>query len=357
MKRITGVVFLFLFIVTNGYADTTVGFSCIEDTAEKSQFFPEIQASARKINQAVCDAILAPTRKSITEGFPRDEVAAFGGLVKNSVDARFGTVKLDALQKQLLYFEAILATGDRYPKAMPRFNVEKSIDPRDPKIFYYFSGNQKEQGFLTEKEEKKCEAEATLKAPCSVVLMQLDLAIFPYQRNANAFTAHDTQAKLGELSKQWDSYFEGARAQSFVDIAITTLIERSHFKTDHLVGPPERQWFVLHPNVVVENVEAGPDGENTKLALTIEWIGVNWWRDSVIGMPFGISLTSLYSDRPEVNDVGHGVSLYFDNKYMIGYANHGGKNGIFVSMDLLKLFEDKTKEAERYRENIKGLLE
>ena len=189
-------------------------------------------------------------------------------------------------------------------------------------------------------------------------------AIYPYQENANAFTAYETRVKLTALAKDWDSYFDHARAQTFADIALTTWIEGGHFKKGYLVGPPDRQWFALHPNFVLENVEAAPDGENSKISLSIEWIGVNWWQNSVIGIPFGVSLTSLYSDRAGVEDVGHGVTLYFDNKYAIGYANHskgkydlsGDAVGYYVSVDLLQSFESKTKQVVRYRDRISGIL-
>jgi hypothetical protein len=358
VRHVIAVSFLFLAFSVNGYAEPTETFSCKTDDAKKSDFFPDIQATARKINQAVCDALLPPIRKSLTDESLRDEVAAFGSMVKASVTARFkdGPAPLATqLTKQLKHFEDALAIRGRYPRVMPSFDVQKAPGPRDLIQFYYFFDDDRlEEGHLTKEDEKACEENAAFKAPCSVVLLQLKQAIYPYQLNATAFSAHDTYLKLGALSRQWDSYFEGARSQSFVDIALTSLFERKHFKSDTLVGPPERQWFLLHPNLVVENIQAAPDGENSKLALTIEWIGVNWWRDSLIGIPFGVSLTSLYSDRPGVRDVGHGVSLYFDNKYVVGYANHGGKNGVFVSMDVLKLFEDKTKQAERYRDWIKA---
>lgn len=362
MNRIIGIIFLSLVVSINANAqdsadESKIKFSCFKDTAKDSVYFREIQISARMINQAICNAILIPTRKSITDGFPRDEVAAFGGLVKKDASAKFGSVHLNKLEEQLNYFETTLSSGELYPEAMPTFNVQKGTDPREPNYYYFFTGDQKEQGVLTPEEDQKCQADIKLKAPCLTVLEQLDEAVFPYQRNANAFTAYDTRAKLNTLSQQWDSYFESARAQTFADIAVTTLFERNHFKRDYLVGPPDRQWFVLHPNLVLENVEAASDGENTNVALSIEWVGINWWENAIIGIPFGASLTSLYSDRPGVNDIAlFGVTLYFDNKYAIGYARHGGDDGFFVSMDLLKAFEDKTKQVGRYKDRIRNIL-
>ena len=64
-------------------------------------------------------------------------------------------------------------------------------------------------------------------------------------------------------------------------------------------------------------------------------------------------MTSVYSDRPGVKSVGHGVTLYFDNKYMIGYANHDGQDGFYASMDFLKVFESKKTQVDRYRSRLK----
>jgi len=50
----------------------------------------------------------------------------------------------------------------------------------------------------------------------------------------------------------------------------TTLMEYRHIQTDRLVGPPDRQWFVLHPNVVIENIAAAPDNDQLGGAVMIE---------------------------------------------------------------------------------------
>lgn len=344
-------------------AANKIEFSCKEDTAAVSKYFPEILKSARNLNQIICDAILVP----ITDGFPLAEVSAFGVFVKKRVNDVLKHVDvngdekndLNMLQQQLDHFEATLATGYPYPQAMPRFYVNKSASgARDKKYTYFFGGAQDEkQGTLEPTEDKNCRADYSLDTLCSTVLLDLDAAIEPYQFNANTFTAYDTRVKLTALAGDWDSYFDLARTQTFFDITVTTLLERNHFKKDYLVGPPKRQWFVLHPNVVFEFVNDAPEGDKFTPALSIEWAAVNWWRDSIIGIPFGVSLTSLYSDRPEVKSVGHGVTLYFDNKYMLGYANHDGQDGFYASMDLLKMFANKKKQIGRYRDRIKKIVD
>lgn len=322
---------------------------CRED-AQESTFFPGIQAAARRINRDVCDAVTLPTGRAVGAAIARDDLAVFGALVKEEANRRLGEVRLEKMDQQLDYFETTLKEGRLYP----RFLVQKGAGgPADPKHFYYFTSNQQNQGTLTASDDARCTQRPDLNAPCLAVLKDLDQAIYPYQRNVNAYNAHQTKVKLSLLSKEWDAYFDSARAQSFADVAATTLLERRHFEKRYLVGPPARQWFVLHPNVVMEYAEGAPAGDKLKPALIVEWIGVNWWRDSLLRIPVGISLATLYADRPGVKGVGHGVTLYLDNKYAIGYAYHDGESGVYFSYDLLKLFEDKQKQAERYRDLIR----
>lgn len=362
MKRIVGLILIALVSSINAYAQDQVDnneikFSCKKDTTEDSKFFPEIQMAARKLNQAICDSILAPTSDSITDGFPKDQVTSFGMLVNRNASYKFEKVNFDIMNEQLKYFEETLSTGELYPKSMPILNVIKgATGPRDKEFYSYFTGNTDNQIKIAKGDNEKCLSPNTFEVPCSSVLKDLNDAIYPYQHNANAYTAFDTRVKLTALAKDWDSYFETARAQTFADITITTWFEKRHFKKDYLVGPPERQWFILHPNIALEFVDGAPDGEKFKAALYIEWIAVNWWKDSFIGIPFGVSLSSIYSDRPDVEGIGHGVTLNFDNKYVIGYSNHDGEHGFYVSLDVLKLFENKKKQANRYREQIKVLL-
>jgi hypothetical protein len=134
-------------------------------------------------------------------------------------------------------------------------------------------------------------------------------------------------------------------------------MEKKHFYKDYLVGPPKRQWHAIQPGVVIENVSDAEDGENVEYSLAMEWIGINWWEDSIIGIPLGVSLVSIYADRSTVNDVGHGVMFHFDNKYSVGVSDHDGDTGIFVTMDLLKLFMDKKKNIVTYREKIHSIQE
>lgn len=358
MKRLL-IIVVFAFVSSQAYGQEmakpdAIKFECRTEQTQ-SRFFPEIQAAARRLNQAVCDALSLPVRATIPNVFPDGELPKYGIFVKEKAGLKFRNITSAAmttfnskLNVQLEYFDKTLQTGSRYPS----FAAERGDLPGADGTFY-FDGNQEKAGTVTAVQEDVCRER--LQEPCSEVLDDLALAINPYQINVNAFSAYETRQKLAILAKDWDAYFVTGRAQSFADITLTTVFERKHFEKGFLVGPPARQWFVLHPNIVAEYASGAPSGERLRSALVIEWFGVNWWHDTVIKIPFGISVASLYSDRPGVKGVGHGFTIYVDNKYSIGYANHDGENGYYISFDLLKLFEDKKKQAERYQDQIKKL--
>jgi hypothetical protein len=100
---------------------------------------------------------------------------------------------------------------------------------------------------------------------------------------------------------------------------------------------------------VIENVDAALEGDQTKEALLIEAVGVNWWSERPWYMPSGGSLVALYSDRSATADVGYGVAVHFRGVYTVGYAVHDGDDGVFISVDLLKFFQDKRKIISTYQ--------
>jgi hypothetical protein len=321
-----------------------------KDTAPDSKLFQEIQAEARRLDQLVIKAIMVPTRQSVEAGFPIDGVRAFGQLVRTDVKGKLVPHNFDKLEPQLDYFATALTRGERYPETLPEFIVEQvSLT----ELQYLFTGdvdaNTATLLLTADPAIRVHTAQGEVPTTREEALKSLREAILPYKRNAAAFTAYETRVQLLALADDWDAYFEKGRPQTFWDIAVTTLIEYKHLKKDQLVGPPKRQWFVLHPNVVIENVDAAPDGDQLGGAIAIEWIGVNWWN---LKVPIGVSVTSLYSDRPGVDDVGHGITLYFANKYCIGWANHGGDHGFYVSIDALKLIDSKKAKLEQYRDNL-----
>jgi hypothetical protein len=194
------------------------------------------------------------------------------------------------------------------------------------------------------------------------VFLDLKGAINDYQVNAGEKRLETELAKLQNEAYQWDVYFQQGRAQTWLDLLLSTTIHRSNtdWKTKKSLAPPSTQYFLLHPNAVLEYVDAAPDGDQLKGAISVEWIGINWWKGIPIPgtdkfLPIGISATSLYSDRPNIDDVGHGVTFYLWNKYALGYSNHGGDHGVFLSMDLMQAFDKADQKRAAYTAILKGL--
>ncbi len=159
--------------------------------------------------------------------------------------------------------------------------------------------------------------------------------------------------QLNLYSTQWQNYYTKARSQTFIDILLNSYINRKDYQKGQPVSPPSEQWFALHPSIVLEYVDGATDGEQFKEALVVEWFGYNNWDSS---LPLGVSLVTLYSDRASVDDVGHGLMFHVDNNYSIGVTKHDDEAGIFITVDLLKLFEDKQSNYKRQVSKIKGYL-
>ncbi|MDD1782439.1 hypothetical protein LRP49_14805 [Enterovibrio sp. ZSDZ35] len=155
----------------------------------------------------------------------------------------------------------------------------------------------------------------------------------------------------------WDTYFDEARSQTFLDRMVTARFNRDALKSNEFVLPPKYQYFFLHPSVLMEYVDKAADGNQFEAALAVEWFGINSWQ-SCFGSDFacGASLVSTYSDRAGVDDVGHGLMLHIDNSYSFGATTRDGDVGYFVTVDLLKLFEDKKTEVKAWQDRAQEVL-
>lgn len=153
------------------------------------------------------------------------------------------------------------------------------------------------------------------------------------------------------FNKAWDEYFTTAREQTYFDIAATQLLYSVFVEENHeFVGPPNFQVFFMRPNIVVENVGAAVDGDEISEALALELFGINFWQEDSCGFfSCGVSLTLNYADRAGVKSSGYGLMFHIENKYSIGVTKHGDDNGIFVTVDLLKFFQDKKETLKRFR--------
>ena len=184
-------------------------------------------------------------------------------------------------------------------------------------------------------------------ADCAVVTDEFISYYTSAQRAYSSIAVGAVIQNIAALRKRWDPFLETMRGQTTLELAINGW----WFKRDETTtfsAPPSKQWIVLHPVLLVENVSAAVDGEKTKEALGVELFGVNWWEQDKWYIPSGASVIAMYSDRQDVDDWGYGAALHFKSVYTLGYTYRDGDSGIFVSLDLLKLFQDKNAAFRSY---------
>jgi hypothetical protein len=162
--------------------------------------------------------------------------------------------------------------------------------------------------------------------------------------------AIELSKRLDLLEARWNAFYEESKSQMFWEMLANGAIFQRNNKAYQFSEPPSWQLVLMHPSVVVENVEDAIDGDQFKEALMLEAIGVDWWQQDKWYLPSGGALIAVYSDRLGVDDWGYGVSLNFRSKFTIGVAGHGDDRGIFMTIDLTKLLQDKKKTIDNYRE-------
>jgi hypothetical protein len=154
--------------------------------------------------------------------------------------------------------------------------------------------------------------------------------------------------KIQQDNEEWQHFFKSGKTMLPLDFVLTDWLEARHYKetpeyADGQVGPPKRQWFLLHPAVAMEHVNSAPDGQQLKPILQLELVGVNWWRPQdrpfsalpLLNALSGISLMTTYADRSGVKDVGGGILFVFNNSLTVGVSRYGDRTGLSLSTDLL----------------------
>ncbi|MFA3789792.1 hypothetical protein AB6T38_01600 [Aliiglaciecola sp. SL4] len=155
-------------------------------------------------------------------------------------------------------------------------------------------------------------------------------------------------------NKAWTNYFTNSRSQTSLDIFVNTLYYRNELKKETYVGPPDKQYFFIHPSLIMHYSKNAAKGERMQEALAIEWFGVNYWNRPT---PIGWSIISTYADRASVKSVSHGIMVHVNNNYSFGFTTNSDKeHGIFVTFDLLKLFEDTKSNYKSYVSSAKDYL-
>lgn len=223
-----------------------------------------------------------------------------------------------------------------------RFSLEYRSSTAELTYRFYEKGDQSLQ------QAKVCQAMGF--SSCDKALEDLSLAIEPYNYFIKEGHTANVIKSLNKLNREWDSFSERSRYQTFIDKWLTTEIYSDQLNGKEWSMPPKYQYFLMHPSVVLDHFDSAEKGTQSEPGLAIEWIGINKWNGK---FPMGVSLASVYADRSAGKRIGHGLMLHFDNSYSIGFANRGsGDNSVFINLNLFNWFTEKQDKYQTYKDKI-----
>jgi hypothetical protein len=339
-------------------------FACDEsivsvDPDNKSKFFRNIQHEALRVNNVFCNHL------NNAPDVPPEILKDFGSFLENSLAATdFGSAGMNAdVTSAMRIMSGALGEMRSTRFRMPDFDVEEMGDDFDFAFFYSVSVLEENNFEPDEVQRESCKerfANVSMEEPepeCLEVFEDLSNAIGPYKRGYQAMIARNQERTFAEISADWSRYFELARTQTTLDLILTSWLEGSHMRQGFIVGPPKRQWFMLRPNVILQYHDGAPKGDQFKPGLSLEWLGINYWDDSPLGFPLGLSVTTVYADMPDVNSVGTGLTLHFNNSFTIGWARHGDDDSFHVSTDLLQLVQDRQQQFDKYKSTFENIFD
>ncbi|MGD8340465.1 MAG: hypothetical protein PVH89_06755 [Gammaproteobacteria bacterium] len=323
-----------------------------ESGVAKSRLFGELQATALALGQAGCMAFAGSGSALDPELGQR--YRDFGIQAREVANATFEGMPIERLDEAFAEFVEQLSERRRAASRLPELRVELSGSSGDW-LRFHFDDPASAGGIANPDADAACVQR--LGISCSSALGDLATAINSYKIAVERLSAARVVSALDDRSSEWEAFVAHGRSQTPLDLLLTTAIERRHLRSGFLVGPPKRQWSALRPGLVLEHAPASAPGDRNDFAVAIEWFGVNWWNEDspLFGVPFGVSLTSVYSDRPGRPDPGHGLALHFGNKYSVGWSTRDGTDSVFFSIDLLKLVDDRQHRLERYRRRLDRL--
>ena len=314
------------------------------------RYFDEQLKSAKKSLETICKNI--SKQDSITEAELNDTLKTF----HNDIQSQAATLLPD-LKSYLYLYDAPLfeSRGDIETVMMPGI-VWVQPDIMDPnrvdKIILYYQGNGRRHDVSTSKEVGQACFDSN---SCADILTAYIGLLKDVYRPLSDGPLRKTLDFLTNKEKEWESFIEESRSQTFVDIAVTSwLYDKMYDNGEHdFKSPPKVQWFSLHLSPIIENVSAAIDGDQFKESLALEVIGFNKWKDGCFGVACGASFIVNYTDRNGVDDTGWGLMFHVDNSYSFGVTKHGGDTGIFITVDLLKLFQDKKSAFDDYKKKYR----
>jgi len=249
-----------------------------------------------------------------------------------------------------------LVIDDIAYKTLADFKVDRAEEGdfegvKEGSVIFYYADLEKNKLVIDPSKDVVCKTIINGKN-CLVVFKDLSNALNTYRQSYVQYVTSTNLASITRIQEKWDSFLTGGRSQTFLDVMVTSFINKGYYKDKKLKAPHPVQYFFMHPSIVYEHLNDTSRGKRDEMALSLELFGVNWWD---LDIPFGVSAGWVYSDRENASSVGKSLMIHVKNQFSFGYTwrdKEDGGDGVFVSIDLLKLFEDKKEMLGKYQEKL-----
>lgn len=340
-------------VMANQEDEVSVDCTNIPDGIYDSRF-KELRKVAVATNKLLCQSFLQ--NKSSYSDTVRELLVNYAFEAKSILSQDFNSDDFPQIGKQLNLFREATRTYNLEISGIDNLDLDTMSVGGVPRKLYFSNVGAIQGSKLPTDKKSECAAinpndNTGNKNPyisCKSAFEDAALAFNAYKFSYNEFRYGENEKKLNYLSQQWDKYSSNARSQTFLDVWLTTLIHRSYYQQNKLVAPASTQYFLFRPQVVYEFSSEAKKGDRNQVGLAAEWFGVNWWD---LKIPFGVSAISVYSDYEEESSVGHGLQFTINNNMSIGWVHRGDLDNIFVSVDFLKFWEDKSEKIQQYKED------
>lgn len=342
-QQLKTMLLVFLVTTTVTYADTP-SINCSVE-AYKGTAFKDLYLSTKSTASQFCQSLIATriNQSSLDlaaiNASTRQVLSAFADTAKRALDDK----NLSTAADYDAQFKAVKTTFtgfDFTDPRLPEFKVKKKLTGNKTEGYFVPLKDSPDRFVINEVDQ--CPS-VTSGMSCKAVFRDFADAFNPYRSAYN--TVYDNAKHLDTLGRDWDRFLDISKSQTALEVWLTTLFHRKHFQKNHLVGPPSSQIIALHPHLIYSDMNDAPDGSKQELGLAVEWIGINFWDWKI---PFGFSYTTTYVDRAGFDNKGKGIMLHINNHYSIGWSEHGDEDTVYVTIDLLKLFEEKKQQYQSY---------
>ena len=337
---------LAVFCISPSIADNAQSLDCTFTAKYEGEEFIELFNKSKQVSSVFCKQYIQylSDRRNFNGSKIQLTLVEYSAQAKQALNAKVKD-ESEAYAAQFMALSNTFSVFDYGDARLPEIVVERSIRRGESAKAYFTSLTDKDVQRINIDQAESCTSSIAGRA-CAEIYEDFKGAFNPYRTTYN--NVYDNTLLLSHLASRWDEFLELSKSQTALEVVLTTWWHRNHFKEDHIVGPPDSQVIALHPRLIFAYIDKAADGSNADIGLAVEWLGLNYWDWKV---PFGFSVTSTYMDRADLDDVGHGVMLHFYNHYSIGWSDHGDKNAVYFSLDLLKLFQGKKQQYASYINN------